>query len=324
MIKITFKNVGQGDSIIIEWNKDDRNKIALIDCNLYQESNPVLKHITDNEYTEIEYVILSHPHYDHFSGFLQLLKHCKENNIHIKYFLHTSSQTPSFLKMATKSATSETELQNLFLFIQNNFEQMNMQVGAIQAEMPSEIPLSNDYSISVLAPSQKELNNYISGADYPFDEENPHNNPKANWLSTILKINTLNGYVLLTSDVDKSSLIRIDIKHPERLQSKLILAQSPHHGAKTNHNNAFWRKRNRETQTPIVFSVGTNSYDHPSEEAVKFFRKNDYKIFSTNKKGALSEMKEEIKEIVLALNMFSIKEIVDDNDLQGDKIFDLD
>lgn len=324
MIKVTFKNVGQGDSIIIEWNKDDKKKIAIIDCNLYKESNPVLKHIIDNKYKEIEYLILSHPHYDHFSGFLQILKYCNENDIHIRYFLHTSSQTPSFLQMATKSATSETELQNLFFFIQNNFERMNMQVGSIQAELPYKIPLFDDYSISILSPSQRELNNYISGADYPFNEENPHDNPKANWLSTVLKICTLNGYVLLTSDVDKSSLIRIDRKHSEELKAMLLIAQSPHHGAKTNHNNAFWKKRNREIQTPIIFSVGTNSYDHPSKEAVKFFRENDYKIFSTNKKGALSDMSEEIKEIVLALNMFSTEKIVNDNDWQGDKTFKIE
>ena len=325
MLKITFKNVGQGDSIIIEWNDDDENnKIAIIDCNIYQGRNPVLDYITKKEYKEIEYLILSHPHYDHFSGFLQVLKYSNENNIRVKYFLHTSAQTPTFLQMASKSATSETELQNLFLYIKNNFEQMNMQVGAIQSESPNNIPLSSNYSISILSPSQKELNNYISGANYPFNEENPHDNPKANWLSTVLKINTITGYILLTSDVDKSSLIRIDKKLPKKLQDNLLIAQSPHHGAKTNHNNSFWKKRKRNKQTPIVFSVGTNSYNHPSKETISFFSKNDYKLFATNKKGALLNISTQAKEISVSLNMFSFEKNIDNNELQGDKIFEIE
>ena len=32
-MKITFKDVGQGDSILLEWTDDSKNKIIIIDCN---------------------------------------------------------------------------------------------------------------------------------------------------------------------------------------------------------------------------------------------------------------------------------------------------
>lgn len=321
MIKVIFKNVGQGDSIIIEWQKNEQTQIAIIDCNLYQGENPILNHIIKYKFTEIEYLILSHPHSDHFSGFYQILEYCKNNSVHIKYFLHTSTQVPTFLKTAVKSASAANELQKLFHFLHNNFQQMNIKLGAIHADLPNNtIQLNENYSITILSPTQTEFNKYISGAIYPFNEENAHDNPSANWLCTLLKLNTPNGFILLTSDVDKTSLIRIDKKNPDEISDNLLLGQSPHHGAKGNHNNAFWKKRNRLNDTPVVFSVGTNPYNHPDKETAEFFHTNNYKILSTNKIGSL--LKYDNIETLTALNMFSSIVIDKQDDLCGDKIFE--
>lgn len=105
MVKVTFKNVGQGDSILLEWNQDDEDKIAIIDCNRYLNNNPVLDYIKLKEYREINFMILSHPHLDHFSGFVELLNYCKNNNIKIRRFLHTAQTTPDYLKAATSVVT---------------------------------------------------------------------------------------------------------------------------------------------------------------------------------------------------------------------------
>ena len=67
MLKITFLEVGQGDSIIVEWKKNKKLKIAIIDCNSKPgNENPTIDFIKNTNYKEIEFVILSHPHTDHF------------------------------------------------------------------------------------------------------------------------------------------------------------------------------------------------------------------------------------------------------------------
>ena len=81
MINVNFKNVGQGDSIIIEWKRDSLSKIGIIDCNLMGNKNPTLEHIISSNYSEIDFIILSHPHYDHFSGLVQILEYCELNKI---------------------------------------------------------------------------------------------------------------------------------------------------------------------------------------------------------------------------------------------------
>ena len=287
MIHLTFKNVGQGDSIILEWEDDKIAKICIIDCNLFHGQNPVLDYIIKSKYKTIDYLILSHPHLDHFSGFLPLIEYCKANSIKILYFLHTCSQVPSFLESATKSAETERELQRLFL---------------------------------------DELNKYVWNAYYPFNEEESLDNPKANWLSTIIKIESESWYVLLTSDADKSSLIRIDKHESSELNKTLTIGQIPHHGASGNHNNTFWKKRIRFDKTAMVVSSGPNSYDHPSNQVINFFLKYGFILYSTSKKFYSDSQipNASIKELRENLNVFSYSDPGEIFDFNGDQTFLLD
>ncbi|NIM10671.1 MAG: hypothetical protein GTO45_01660 [Candidatus Aminicenantes bacterium] len=99
MLTITFKNVGHGDTIILEWQNDrDENEIGIIDCHLKNgKSNLAIDHIIRNSYEKIRFVILSHPHTDHFSGFPSLLEFCRKNRIQIERFWHTAAYNDTFL-----------------------------------------------------------------------------------------------------------------------------------------------------------------------------------------------------------------------------------
>src|ERR1035437_9837061 len=117
MIESIFRNVGQGDSIILEWESEKKKKLGIIDCKSNSDANPVLDYIIKENYTSIGFLFLSHPHIDHFSGFNQLINYCIDKNIRIDYFLHTCNNMPSFWKMAVDSKIAETELLKLFHLI---------------------------------------------------------------------------------------------------------------------------------------------------------------------------------------------------------------
>ena len=70
MLTITFKNVGQGDTIILEWQNDQgKNEIGIIDCHLKNgKSNLAIEHILEGGYRKISFMILTHPHADHLSS----------------------------------------------------------------------------------------------------------------------------------------------------------------------------------------------------------------------------------------------------------------
>jgi len=327
VVKIIFKNVGQGDSIILEWCLNEIPKYAIIDCNIYQGTNPILKHVIENDIKEIEFMILSHPHKDHFGGFYELLSHCRDNDINVRRFLHTAEIPPDYLKTATRSILAEEELFNLFNFLKEMRDNEEILINSIEDNSDLIIPLADNYKMEVLAPSSMEKDKYVRGVNFPFDEEDGDSNPNANWLSTVLKIYNDKGCVLLTSDVESSTLTRIGKKKNGRIgESKVLMAQIPHHGAKGNLNKPFWQMRKRGVVTPVVISVGENGYKHPAIEVISFFDKMpNYKIVCTNMTGALFKETERTKLISQILDIVSKNRPTTLSSLMdGDKVFTFD
>lgn len=274
MVNITFKNVGQGDSIIIEWKEGDKSKIGIIDCNQVSTSlNPVLEHIIEVQTKEIEFLLLSHPHKDHYSGFFNLIKYCREHNIFIKSFLHTSTVSIEYRIAASRSISETKELVKLYEMLFDMRDSGELNIYNIDDNPDTIKKLSGGFNLEFLAPSSVEVNNYINGIDFPFDEENSTSNPNGNWLCSIVRIFNENTSVILSSDVESQVLNRLNIKNGRLKSHKSILVQIPHHGSKRNLNKSFWTGLSKYPKVYSVISVGKNSYNHPSKEVVEFFSK---------------------------------------------------
>lgn len=222
---ITFLNVEQGDTIVVEWIDEGNRKIALIDCNkLSDGGNPAIEYIQKSGLNEIEYLILSHPHYDHFSGFESLLNYCENHSISIRFFLHTSQLHPDFLKMAFRTSKAEKELQELFKTLRKLRPKVVKEICCLQANAPkysSRIQLNNDIHLEILAPSFEEKDKFIRSVAL-FNEEEVHNDPKANWLSTILKIEGDDWYILLTSDSPLNTFRKIGVQRKNDLYNTTL------------------------------------------------------------------------------------------------------
>ena len=294
MFKIFFKDVGQGDSIILEWRDGDQNKIGFIDCNLKKNSeNPSLNHLIKSDFKEIEFIILSHPHRDHFAGMKQLLEYCALSNIHINSFCHTSFQDFKYLKSSVVGVTMTQELGQLFKTIKSlTYDSKLIRAEKYIMRGCNPIAISSDIKLQFLLPTEDEYNKFQKRAYIDADEDQ-YSSSVGNWLSTFIKIESNEWYILLSSDCEAGSIKKLGYDHDNEdhrhFKGNLILAQSPHHGSKKNHVKIFWRNRYHPKNTPIVFSVGENIYGHPSTEVVKNFRQSGYEIFSTNYTGGLME-----------------------------------
>ena len=319
MVKITFKNVGQGDSILLEWNHENEDKIAIIDCNQHLSINPVLDYVKKMEYREIDFMILSHPHLDHFSGFVELLQYCKKNNIKVRRFLHTAQTTPNYLKVATRSIEENNKLYELFKLLDDLADDGFLDVHPIDDNPDIKIKLGNEFTMEVLSPSSREIKKYINSENYPFDEETI-SHPNVNWLCTLLKIYNEHLNVLLTSDVESGALRRIGKKNSGRLaKGKIILAQIPHHGSKGNLDKTFWQMRRRFSKTPVVVSVGKNRYKHPSHEVLEFFNgQPNYELYRTDDSSLLLKSEETIK---LSSLLDVVSQEIPEDLTSGDKTF---
>ena len=70
IIKVHFLDVGQGDSIFIELNND---KTMLIDAGEANKGDYIVNYIKDRGYSNIDYLIGTHPHADHIGGLVYII-----------------------------------------------------------------------------------------------------------------------------------------------------------------------------------------------------------------------------------------------------------
>jgi len=278
LIKVIFKNVGQGDSIIIEWNNNSKKCIGIIDSHIYESRNPVLEYLIENSIKEIDILILSHFHYDHFSGMPQIFKHCRDKKIKINLFLHTFAT--QVLEIYDRIQTSKKIDNAVSDFMANLDEIIDNNIGEVVLvdNYTSAIQLTEALSLSFFAPTGKVYhviakNLSRKSIDIKFSY------PDINKLSTIICIQNIDSYILLTSDAVKKSFKFLNNK----LDKELLAIQIPHHGSFSNIYPKFWTSLVKTTKCPAIFSVGDEPKDKlPKLETVEFIDNEGYEIYSTN------------------------------------------
>lgn len=327
-MKIIFKNVDQGDSIIIEWNSKQNSNIGIIDCNLQANGkNPTLEYIRSNGFKKIEFIILSHPHSDHFSGLLELFEFCDRKKIQVNYFLHTAGTTPELLQLAVTGISEKRLLSKIFRLADIMTVRKQILNSGFVSNLTREFQLSDGCFLKFLSPSQREYNNY-NKRKYRNFEEVKKNRSDANLLSTLIKIYTEDWYLILSSDTTAEIFAKqIRYNHHE-FKTPLVLGQLPHHGSESNFEKSFWGQVKKQSQTPAVLSVGENDYGHPSAYVVNTIRDYGFRLYSTNQVGSLNQSKSlEAKSISSSLDLVSSAILTtvpkQDDDLNGDKIFEL-
>jgi len=293
-MKVTFKDVGQGDSIILEWESKGASKIGIIDCCKHEGKNPILDHLKALNWKSqsIDFILLSHPHYDHYSGMLELLDYCLSNNIKIERFGHSLSVEQRYLDWANTNNKHNSRLEKLIDRVIQMEKNGEINEIAIVAKDWS-IQLSEKHSIRSISPSDKEWRSYTERVDV-FKNDRKRASKEANLFSTILIFESSEAYFLLTSDATTEALDRILDRSISYFKDKnLVLGQVPHHGSKYNHRIQFWRKLKPEINTYVAISAGSNSnYNHPDIKVVESFRDNDFKVYSTIHRDVLNERAE--------------------------------
>jgi beta-lactamase superfamily II metal-dependent hydrolase len=324
-MKIHFKNVGQGDSILLEWISKGKNKIGVIDCKRYGGRNPIKDHFKkiDWESTDLEFIYLSHPHFDHFSGMDELISYCEKKNIFIKKFGHTFNNEQRYLDWSNLNDYQNSRLKELISHIIELKEQRK--IGNIEIIVKRyNLPLNSKFSLQCIRPSDEEQREFTRLA---YKKGFRKNNIKVqskrfNLFSTFFLLYTNNSFCILSSDITFESLSRILAEDEEFFEGKkLLLAQVPHHGSIENHYKDFWNSLIRDINTPSVISSGEHKkYLHPHYNVVKDFSDMSFKIYSTNSINGIEEfILKHLRNTRIKLDMTSNRVI----EFSGDHSFEI-
>ena len=328
-MKVTFKDVGQGDSIILEWKIGEHDKVGIIDCNKKSKSNPVRDHIKDAGYKEIEFIILSHPHSDHYSGMNELLSYIEEKNIIVKKFGHSLFILgQDFYRYLIWAEIDTAAMKDLHALVKRIGELRN--IGVIRKlEFISENwsqPLSENIVLKCLSPSQMEAEQYMSIVKLEPEKNKRAASASANYLSTMFSLIRGENYYLLTADTEASSLERLlnEMVHQEFEEKSLQVGQLPHHGSKKNRYDPFWEKLKKHDERHAVASAGYNlKYQHPNLTVLRAFFDNGYTINCTNIVHGGEEFSQYLKELKSTSDRLdTISELID-NYKGGEKVFTL-
>nr|WP_288807960.1 hypothetical protein [uncultured Sphingobacterium sp.] len=326
-MRVTFKNVGQGDSIIIEWKDGDQNRIGLIDCNIIDKKNPVADYVNSSTYTEIDFIIMSHPHSDHYSGMLGLLEVIEKKGIKVKNFGHSVFILGAdFFKYLRWMEIGTAELKELHQLI-TKIDQLRRSGIISKMAMIVEnwqIPLAEGVSIKCLSPSQLEAEKYQEIVNFEPEKNKKAASKAANFLSTIFKLSIGEDYYLFTADSEVFTLDRLvrEDSHQDLKEHTMKIGQLPHHGAEKNHHPAFWESLKKDKSPFAIISAGVHmKYNHPRFPVLESFHKAGYQIHCTSIVNGMAQYIDLLKKLgrtSAVLDTFS--ELVG-QDMGGDKVF---
>lgn len=135
LMRVHFMDVGQGDCAFIELGN---GQTMLIDAGNLENGDEIVDYIKDLQYSDINYVVATHPHDDHIGGMAKVLENFKVEKMYMPNVIHTSYTFENLLDVIEK-------------------ENINLNVAKTGVSILESGPIS----IDILSPSdeESELNN---------------------------------------------------------------------------------------------------------------------------------------------------------------------
>ncbi|RCK77831.1 MAG: DNA internalization-related competence protein ComEC/Rec2 [Candidatus Ozemobacter sibiricus] len=264
---MTFLDVGQGDAILIR----TAEKTILIDAGddrVNAANGVIIPYLKREGITRIDTCIISHPHRDHFGGFIDLLQ-----AIPIGEF-QFSSDTLGTGDPEESSSDALVYMRMYNLIKEKKIPYNKVPNGAI-------LNWGRGIKVEVLHADETPRRS----ADQPprLIQRGEVIKSPANEQSLIIKATAGKISYLFTGDAEKGAEGRAIELFREKLPSTIL--KSGHHGSKTSSTYPFMDLVKPEYG---IISVGTkNSFGHPNKETLEKYAFYKMKVFRTDQDGTI-------------------------------------
>ncbi|OGW00148.1 MAG: DNA internalization-related competence protein ComEC/Rec2 [Nitrospinae bacterium RIFCSPLOWO2_02_39_17] len=264
-LKLTFIDVGQGESSLIEF---PNGKTMLIDGgsmmgDFDMGGSVVAPYLWDTGITKIDYVIGSHADSDHVGGLVFILKEMVVKNY------YDNGQDSLDLSLSTLHEIAA----------EKNIPWTVLQAG-------DEIKIDERAKVEILHPPKNyelRIMNYDFKTEKRKSKTQNYKGGHDNNLSIVMKITYGKFSVLFTGDIEKEAERFLIEKQKSSLKSTVVKA--PHHGSNSSSTGEFINAVNPEV---AIFSVGyKNPFRHPNKKVLERYREKRVKIYRTDRDGLI-------------------------------------
>ncbi len=247
-LRVTFLNVGQGDSILIS---TPGGKSILIDGGPYPHDwstfdagkYVVVPYLRRRRIKKLDLVIASHPDLDHIGGLLAVLKRFRIGE---------------FIDSGTISSTQTYE--DLLRLIEKK------KIKYRVAGKNETINLADGITLQILSPISPAFKN------------NPNEN------SLVIKLTYGNCSFLFTGDIMAMAEPLYCQEYGEALQATIL--KSPHHGSNSSSGEEFLQTVRPEAV--IISCARGNPFGHPGKEVIERYQQLGYNIYRTDALGHIT------------------------------------
>lgn len=245
-LHLVFCDVGQGDAIFIRTSTGSN---ILVDGGPDDSVlNCLSKHMPFWD-KKIQVIILTHPHADHFTGLISVIK-----RYNVMSYDTENVENPGF---GTK-------------ILQDNLAFKNLSAKYLQKG--DRLTNQSNFSLLTLWPSADFVSNSTSKSS------SEANNLDLNGFSVVELLSYGSFKVLLTGDAGAIAEDKI-----AKEAGKINVLKVPHHGSKTGMSDFFLKEI---SPSLAIISVGAkNLYRHPGQEALTLLKNNNIKVLRTDKDG---------------------------------------
>lgn len=256
-LKVYFFAVGQGDAIYI---RTPEKYDVVIDGGPTDVVLSKLGEAMPFYDREIDIMILSHPHADHVTGLISILKNYRVRYVYLSGAVHTSYEYQEFLRQLVERP----------------------EIRKIKVDHQFVVELGKDTRMEFLYPNFDVANEAAREA-HPFIKDNLNNT------SVVARLVYKNNTFLFTGDIEKEVeeyLLTMNSGAGEKASPFSLTAdvlKVSHQGSRTSSTLQFLKAAH--PQKAIITVQSGNPYGHPHQETISKFISLGIPLYRTDKEG---------------------------------------